>query len=311
MKLHRPFRRSGGFTLVELLVVIGIIALLISILLPALSHVREEANKAKCSKNLQTIADAMHQYSIQNNGKFPRTYFNLKPNSNIPNGNLDCSNAGGPIVGTAPTATISNSFGPDVKANSVTASIFLLVKATNYAVDVFVCPSSNATRGFTVNKILDYSNWEDNPIFGQTMSYSFNCPFPSDNAVKTNWGWDSSSLSSNDPLAADLNPGIVGGYNPTNNVTAVTHSSSTRDMAAGNSNNHKNKGQNVLYADSHVAWAASPFVGEPIPVAVPFNDNIYTVRVDSTSEGGKVDAATYPYDNLDTYLLPTDDANGF
>jgi prepilin-type N-terminal cleavage/methylation domain-containing protein/prepilin-type processing-associated H-X9-DG protein len=60
-----------GFTLVELLVVIGIIALLISILLPTLSKARESANRAKCLANLKSIGQAMTLYAQTNQGRLP------------------------------------------------------------------------------------------------------------------------------------------------------------------------------------------------------------------------------------------------
>src|SRR5262245_41949017 len=60
-----------AFTLVELLVVIGIIALLISILLPSLAKARKAANTVKCSANIRSILQGMQIYAAQNNGAIP------------------------------------------------------------------------------------------------------------------------------------------------------------------------------------------------------------------------------------------------
>jgi prepilin-type N-terminal cleavage/methylation domain-containing protein len=66
---HAPRR---GFTLVELLVVIGIIALLISILLPALGRVREKARTVQCASGIRQIYMAVVMYAAENKQFLPR-----------------------------------------------------------------------------------------------------------------------------------------------------------------------------------------------------------------------------------------------
>jgi prepilin-type N-terminal cleavage/methylation domain-containing protein len=63
--------KRHAFTLVELLVVIGIIALLISILLPALNRARRNAMTVQCSSNMRQIAMAMLAYIQDNKGNHP------------------------------------------------------------------------------------------------------------------------------------------------------------------------------------------------------------------------------------------------
>jgi prepilin-type N-terminal cleavage/methylation domain-containing protein/prepilin-type processing-associated H-X9-DG protein len=78
MSCHRTTR---AFTLVELLVVIGIIALLISILLPALSKARESANRVACLSNQRQIFLAMAMYAGANRDFLPTS--GTSPSSNI------------------------------------------------------------------------------------------------------------------------------------------------------------------------------------------------------------------------------------
>src|SRR5919108_5618102 len=63
-----PTMRRRAFTLVELLVVIGIIAILISILLPVLNRVKEQASATKCAASLRELSKMWYQYANENKG---------------------------------------------------------------------------------------------------------------------------------------------------------------------------------------------------------------------------------------------------
>jgi prepilin-type N-terminal cleavage/methylation domain-containing protein len=65
--------RRRAFTLVELLVVIGIIAILVAILMPALGRARDQANRVKCMNNLRNILQGIVMYSAENKQALPYT----------------------------------------------------------------------------------------------------------------------------------------------------------------------------------------------------------------------------------------------
>jgi prepilin-type N-terminal cleavage/methylation domain-containing protein/prepilin-type processing-associated H-X9-DG protein len=72
-------RHRHAFTLVELLVVIGIIALLVGILLPALAKARESANTIKCASNLRSIGQGFAIFLAENKQTYPAAYRYLGP----------------------------------------------------------------------------------------------------------------------------------------------------------------------------------------------------------------------------------------
>jgi type II secretory pathway pseudopilin PulG len=250
-RAHR--RPRIAFTLVELLVVIGLIALLIGILLPVLSSVREKANRVKCSTNLRQIGQAELTYAVDNKGHYPRVYWE---------GNA----AAFYFVLQRTPAPGSWPYDP----NDVTAGIYLLVRYRMLTLDVFLCPSSTQKRDVVVDggveiPPLERNNFSDLKPYSWSVSYCFANPYPviADlDFPETTKFRHSPSAPAENAIAADRNDGIDRWKNLNPNAPKS-------DMEMMNSRNHGGKGQNVLFNDGSVRWCDNPFVG--------YNrDNIYT-----------------------------------
>ena len=320
---RRRFRGALGFTLIELLVVISIIAILISILLPALAKARELANRAVCMANIRGIIQSMVTYAQSNDGAFPAvqifppTYYPVVKYSNAPEVGFMAAGM------TAPEAVqtwynMNNGVSlTNADDNDAMGDMWLLVLQGYTAPASFICPSDPLASWASA----EYVNWGGQQSYstdfgispslaanfapppngianyaGQGESYSFASPWagiPNVMPMSIGAWWNANYVNTQVPLVSDMAPldgggGASAGDGPGEGVyqraTTTLPTANTYGPYIYNSGNHAGDGQNVGFGDGHVTWETSPYVGEN-------GDNIFTYTTATGVVNGTTDTS--------------------
>jgi hypothetical protein len=288
----------GVFSILDLAVLLIGLSLFACVTAAVTEKTDERANRIACANNLRQIGQALHMYSNENKGIFPRTSYDMERPEN---------------VAMFTNWRARNPFGADgPEPNDVTAAYFLLLRTQDIPARAFHCPSSKAKPfrfglSEAARRAVPGQTGAEDPVSAelrkqqaeraatqtehsveavagsaleisnfpgpQYMSYSFANPYGSRVAVSS--GFKLNNSASGIIIAADLNPGGKGPveakidqmppweqreaeYSP---GAKQAWKFSTEQLAA-NSPNHGGFGQNVLEINGGVSWQATPFVAE-------------------------------------------------
>ena len=333
---RRRCKSALAFTLIELLVVISIIAILISILLPALAKARELANRAVCMANVRGIIQSMITYASSNNGTFPAQaalgVYGVY--ENFPQA-VDWAGTPTNALGQTAAEAVQQLY---YNVGTARANLYVVSPFTNFWILVlqgyttpasFICPSdpiaqgpsleSSMVAGSTLPTYQEYlgcmtdgANGPTNSN-GQGLSYSIAYPFPwtsGANSVSNPMGppglwWTTNGANSQVPLVSDMAPGDGDSTNAFGDgpgegvyqrITTTLPTANTYGPYIYNSGNHAGDGQNVGFGDDHVTWETSPYVGEN-------GDNIFTYTtatgaVNGTTDTSQVGSTSYAWPGI-------------
>ncbi len=232
-------KQRCAFTLVELLVVIGIIAVLIGILLPSLSRAREAAQRTKCAANLREMCNADSIYVSSNKGWHVPCYW-------------------GPSEGGTPPNTYARywSCNPEFR-KAMGMQLYDRVQnpsSYGYVLEKNYCPT--ALRGTTESQISD-ANGNPMPVWVRPMHYSYgmnvhgaDISAPTDGLAGC-MAWDPVKAPQADPAR---NTGLN-----FNNVATVDNSRPKGAIHGFRANQVHNPAEKLFFADSN--WFALNLYG--------------------------------------------------
>lgn len=281
--------KKKGFTLIELLVVIAIIAMLMAILMPALSKVKKIAARVVCGTNLKGLGTAQTVYANDYDDEYT-----------VQGGKADV------LVWADSTSGWQNPDKAWTGTQNVTigSSLYLLVREADVSPKSFVCPSGDQSEYDGENTRDDNPDIVELWDFGSIatlgtdsgpenhVSYAYHMPYGED-GTKSRYAADG-TRSAAFAVMSDKNPWMdnklrfesdVNKNNLPDSVSKIGYwwddtlglSASSVEVQVANSQPHDRESQNVLFADGHSANEKTADVGVK-------NDNIYTPWVDTSGD---------------------------
>ncbi|HTV47556.1 MAG TPA: hypothetical protein VMG59_03840 [Phycisphaerae bacterium] len=291
--------------------VLPIMALMIAILLPSLAKAKELANRTECEANIRSILQSMTIYAQSNNATFPCVLGSVDSTgdygnsaSNIPSNLASApgSNTADIIISSWYSTSDANSAADG--AASPLGSLWILVLQGQLTPKTFICPSDPfANAPSQEYAVVNGTVTPNFPNFGfmtttgttvsdsgQGESYSIDFPYAyspnaSTSAPLSAGGWWVNDSHADQPIVSDMAPQSGVGSGTFERNTTVTFQDNTFGPYIFNSGNHNGDGQNVGFADTHVEWDTTPYVGEQ-------GDNIFTYNNSAAFPNGNQQGIT-------------------
>ncbi len=287
-------KHRNGFTLMELLTVIVIISVLVGIAVPSYNYARFLMKRGHCQGNLRAIGNAFMSMQTDDpiHGKTSPVTTNdlalaqagtwyMTPDAQAGESNY--------VAASAEAADEALTGMAATKAMSPSSCFIMLVREGHAQPKWFTCVSDEDAKDFSIPtgvKLKDLTDFADPYNLSYSLSFAWNDRVGNSDHEAGNVSWLTGGTDF--ALASDLSP--IG-----------TGADATDGGKMGNSHNHGQKGQNVLYADTHTDWGSTNRMGVN-------NDNIFTVN-DGTSGGvapsttGSGGSGAAPADSSDSVMV--------